>query len=78
MIPERILIQTLIGRVVADDIVLVIFGYQSIDWYCTFNLWTFYFYFWEGKKREKPLEIRSGGWFRKGKVWRTLNDYGIP
>jgi len=36
-------------------IVLVIFGYQSIDWYCTFNLWTFYFYFWEGKKERKTL-----------------------
>jgi len=29
---------------------LVIFGYQSIDWFWTFNLWTLNFYSWEGKK----------------------------
>jgi len=59
--------------------VLVIFEYQSIDWFWTFNLWTFYFYFWEGKKRKKPLrEFGSGGWFRGGNVLSTLHDYGTP
>jgi len=29
---------------------LVIFGYQFINWYWTFNLWTLNFYSWEGKK----------------------------
>jgi len=60
--------------------VLLIFGYQSIDWFWTFNLWTFYFYFWEGKKRKKkPLrEFGSGGWFHGGKVLSTLHDYGTP
>jgi len=49
-------------------IVLAIFGYQSIDCFWTFNLWTFYFYFWEGKKREKPLKIvDSGVDFEKGR-----------
>ena len=43
------------------ECVLLIFGYQSINWFWTFNLWTFYFYFWEGKKREKPLEIVDPG-----------------
>jgi len=30
--------------------VLVIFGYQSINWLWTFNLWILNFYSWEGKK----------------------------
>jgi len=32
------------------SIVLVIFGYQSINWLWTVNLWTLNFYSWEGKK----------------------------
>jgi len=30
-------------------IVLMIFGCQTIDWFWIVNLWTFYFYSWEGK-----------------------------
>jgi len=30
--------------------VLAIFGYQSINWFWTFNLWTLNFYSWEGRK----------------------------
>ena len=57
--------------------VLVIFGYQSINWFWTFNLWTLKFYSWEGKKWVKTLmRSRSGGWFRIGKVLSTLNDFG--
>jgi len=59
--------------------VLVIFGYQSINWFWTFNLWTLNFYSWEGKKCVKTLmRSRSGGWFRIGKVLSTLNDFGTP
>jgi len=29
------------------DYVLAIFGYQSINWFWTFNLWTLNFYSWE-------------------------------
>jgi len=37
--------------IIVDDIsVLAIFGYQSINWFWTFNLWTLNFYSWEGKK----------------------------
>ena len=31
------------------------------------------------KTSKKPLKrLRSGGWFRLGKVLSTLNDFGIP
>jgi len=59
--------------------VLAIFGYQSINWFWTFNLWTLNFYSWEGKKWVNTLmRSRSEGWFRIGKVLRTLNDFSTP
>ena len=63
----------------SKEVVLVIFGYQSINWFWTFNHWTLNFYSWEGKKWVKTLKrSRSGGWFRLGKVLSTLNDFGTP
>jgi len=42
--------------------VLVIFGYQSTNWFWTFNLWTLNFYSWEGKKVSKNhYEIKVQG-----------------
>jgi len=59
--------------------VLVIFGYQSINWFWTFNLWTLNFYLWEEKKWVKTLmRSRSEGWFRIGNMLSTLNNFSIP
>jgi len=59
-------------------VMLVIFGYQSINWFWIFNHWTLNFYSWERKKWVKTLmRSRFGGWFRLGKVLNTLNDFGI-
>ena len=60
-------------------LVLVIFGYQSINWLWTVNLWTPNFYPREGKKRVKNpfLEIKVRGLvsIREGvvRVWFFMN-----